>query len=191
MAAPIRTQVVNGLRLAGIGFAAFAVILVLFDGFERIASQSDSIGGWAKTAAGVAELFVAGIGLLLTTNLWAKWVTTFAIFVGLKSVIGFVAGTAVSLPFRPVSRVVAAETILYLAAVGILSDKFSSRAPKMPEKIGLVIVVFTTCADMLFEPQPLALALGVAALLVTRVGTAIALKSRNHDPGGPVAVRHR
>jgi hypothetical protein len=72
MAASIRTQILNGFRLAGIGFAAFALILLIFHGLAELASEPDSAGHWASTAAGLAELSIAGLCLFLTSKSWAK-----------------------------------------------------------------------------------------------------------------------
>jgi hypothetical protein len=171
MAATKGQQVVNGLRLTGIGFGAALVLLGLFDGFRRIASSTRPLQISADVLVGLAELLLGGTILFVTTNLWAKWVIPVAILGALKSLIGLIAGTTVALPIRPVPRIVMGETLAYFLAVGVLSIRFSSHAPRMTERIALVIVVLGLCAAMLFEPQPLFLALSAGSLVVARVAS--------------------
>lgn len=192
MAAGRGKQIVNGVRLTGIGFAALLLVFVLIDGIGRIVSSLETKNVSAEGIAGWGELAGVGTVLFITASVWSKWVASVAILGALKSFIGLVAGSTVALPFRPISRLVAGETLVFFLAVALLAMRFSLNGPGLSEKIALLVVVFAACFDMLFEPQPLALALGVGALLLTRVGTALILKWRERDhPGGPVAARHR
>jgi hypothetical protein len=105
-----------------------------------------------------------------------------AVIIGLKGLVAFPTGQQTSSPFRPVSRVVSGETVLYVAAVAILSFKFSSRTPKLPERLGLVMVVFATCALMLYDSNPRGMLIGVGFLAFTR---AISSMGSNHRHGHP------
>lgn len=174
-------QVINGLRLTSIGFAVFLLLFALLDGFGRAAPNVSLLHVSSGAFAGLAELFVAGAILFVTTKVWAKWVAPVAILGALKSLIGFIAGTTVALPFKSVPRVVAGETLLYFVVVGLLSMRFSTHVPRVIERIALVIAVFAACADMLFEPQLLVLVLGAGSLVVARAVSALAVKSRNRD----------
>jgi hypothetical protein len=165
--------------LAAIGFAGFLLLLALLDGIGRVAPNVWPLHVSQEGFAGLAELLGAGAILFVTINVWAKWVSPVAILGALKSLIGLIAGSTVSLPFRSASRVVAGETLVYFLAVGFLAIRFSSHVPNVTERIALVFVVFAACADMLFEPQPLVLALSVGSLVAARTLSAVA----NHKRG--------
>jgi hypothetical protein len=108
-----------------------------------------------------------------------------AVIIGLKGLVAFPTGQQTSSPFRPVSREVSGEAVLYVAAVAILSFKFSSRTPKLPERLGLAMVVFATCALMLYDSNPRGMLIGVGFLAFTRAISSMrstaghAIKSRD------------
>jgi hypothetical protein len=179
MTATVGRQILNGLRLASLGFAWVLLLFGLFDGIGRFAGYECPIQVSVKSLAGLAELLVAPAILFLTINAWSKWVAPVAIFVALKSLVGFIAGTTVSLPFRPIPRSVAGETLLFLLGVGLLSMRFTTHVPRGVERLALVAVVFAACWDMAFEPQPLALAIGLGSLIVARA-TLLRDRTRRH-----------
>lgn len=120
----------------------------------------------------------------MTAGSWAKWVAPIATLGALKRLIGLVSGTTLSPPLMPVARVIPGETLLFFMAVGILTIRFSLNSPRLSEKIALVVVVFATCFDMLFEPQPVILAVGVGVLLLSRTAGALTQKWWNHNAVG-------
>jgi hypothetical protein len=98
-----------------------------------------------------------------------------------KSLAGLLAGTTLSPPFRPVSRLIAASTLAYLLSIGVLCVRFVSHHPRVVERFALVLVVVATCAEIVFEPSPICFLLGLCPIAATRAVGAFLPASRGRQ----------
>lgn len=171
--ARVRDQILGGLRLIRAGVIGLLLLFGMVDGFLRFAEVvrggSAALGG----LIGVGELLAIGAVLLTKAHVWSRWVVAIALLGALKGIIGLIAGTTLSPPFRQFPRLVAVETLGYLLVGGILSLRFVSEVPRAHERVALTVFVFATCADMLFEPSHVALMVGLSALVIARVATVV------------------
>jgi hypothetical protein len=173
MRATVSKQVLGGIRMIGVGLLFLFLLYILLDGFRRIYPEGQRISRDLNILIGVIEIFVVSVILWMTIHMWSGWVAAVAFFIAVKSLLGLVAGTTVSPPFRPVSRLVPAETLVYLTSAGLLSMRFLSHRPKALERVALVVLVLATCAEMLFEPSPLCLLVGLGPLAGVRLAAAL------------------
>jgi hypothetical protein len=184
MSISVTKQIMNGLRLTATGFVGLILLFVLFDGELRIDGCLHDGGSSTNGLLGTGEILIVAVVLWLTIRVWSQWVAAVAFLGALKATFGLIAGTVLMPPFRPVSRVLAAEAVAYLFAAGMLSVRFMSRQPMIFEKIALIIFVFATCATMLFEPSHLASLAGLVALLLARMKPGIFVHSAPVSEGG-------
>ncbi len=168
MSTSVTKQILNGLRFTATGFLGLILLFVLFDGELRV--DGCIHGGESATGLlGTGELLFVAVALWLTIRVWSPWAAAVAFLGALKGMFGLIAGTSLMPPFRPVSRVLAAEAVAYLLVAGLLSVRFMSRKPMIFEKIALIIFAFATCAAMLFEPSHLASLVALVALFLARL----------------------
>src|ERR1700720_3471554 len=108
MRATVSKQVLGGIRMIGVGLLFLFLLYILLDGFRRIYPEGQRISRDLNILIGVIEIFVVSVILWMTIHMWSGWVAAVAFFIAVKSLLGLVAGTTVSPPFRPVSRLVPA-----------------------------------------------------------------------------------
>jgi len=169
MSVPVRKQILSGMQIVGIGLVCLVFTYALFDGFRRLFPDGEPTRPDVSVAIGLMEIVAVSMILWLTIRTWSRWIAPLASFVALKSLIGVIAGTSLSPPFRPVPRLVPAETLVYLACAALLSMRFLYHRPTALEKVALVIFIVATCAEMELEPSLFCLLAGLGPLAWVRL----------------------
>lgn len=89
-------------------------IVLLFgmlDGLLRVAEVVQRHSSTPEALIGVGEFVVVGAVLWSKAHVWSRWVVAFALLSTLKGIVGLIAGTTLSPPFRQFPRLVAVETL--------------------------------------------------------------------------------
>jgi len=162
-------QIVSAARLVFIGLFYLVVLFCLLAGLSRMPQYLELHENPRSLLMGCTALIIGVIALFWSAPKWSPWASAVAFLVSAKAVVGLVAGVALMPPYRPVSRLIAAEAAAYLISAGILLLRFSTRPPSKLDRVALVVFVLATCADILFEPAHLMLLIGFVALLAARL----------------------
>jgi hypothetical protein len=89
----------------------------------------------------------------LAIGTWSQAIVAVAVVTALKGTVTLATGTALTSPFQKISRMEAAEVVVCLILVRILSLKFVTHSARRSEKLALVLLVFAICANMLWVPR--------------------------------------
>ena len=173
MRTAVSKQVLGGIRIAGVGLLFLFFLFLLLDGFRRISPDGQLVTGDVNILTGVIEILAVSVILWMTIHMWSGWVAAVAFFIAVKSLVSLVTGTTLLPPFRPVPRLIPAETFVYLASAGLLSLRFQSHSPSVFERVSLVLFVLATCAEMVLEPSSLCLLVGLGPLAGVRLASAL------------------
>lgn len=164
---PLPHQILNGVRLAGVIGLVLGALFAVLDSELRVVSAVRN-GSFSGYLAGLGELIAVGLLLWCTVGMWSRAIAAVSFLGALKGAIGLVAGTTVSPPFQPVSRFLAAEMVAFLVLAGLLTMRFATRRPNKVEACGLMVLVFSICANMLWEPLHIVVIIGLCPLLFAR-----------------------
>jgi hypothetical protein len=123
---------------------------------------------WNALVGGV-QLLGASIVLWSKLSSWLPQIIGGIWLGALKSAIGLLTSRDLAPPFAHTPPVVAGETLIYLSVAAVLLPRFDRYRISPVDKLALLVFVLATVAEMVYEPLPIAMLIGLCALLLAQI----------------------